>query len=252
MKTSSAALLIAVVLTLVAAPADAQTDAQRKARAANLFRRGSALYSEGDFQGALQMLRAAQQIYPSQKVELSIGYALEKLGQLPEAAEIFARFLESALGKADRARALEVERKLGRLRASLSRVSLSCRTAGALIEIDGAPVSRTPLKHEIYVRPGRHRLSVTHEGRVLYRQELSLKAGESYWGLVDEGGVTSPTRVVASRPTAPVSTPVYKRWWFWVTLGSIAVTGAVVGAVVPNVGGSDRMPRQGLGLIDMR
>jgi hypothetical protein len=254
MKISRVALLIGAVLTVVhAAPAHAQPESQRRARAAGLFRRGSELYSAGDFPGALQMLRAAQQIYRSHKVELSIGYTLEKLGQLPEAAEIFARFLQSPLGKTDRARALEVERKLGRLRASLSRISLSCRTSGAVIEIDGGPVGRTPLRHEIYLRPGPHRLSVTHEGRVIYRQELSLRAGESYWGLVDGSGgsgALTPRAVAPSRPAAPP--PFYKRWWFWVAIGGVAVTGAVVGAVVPSVGGSDRLPRQGLGLIDMR
>jgi hypothetical protein len=50
---------------------------------------------------------------------------------------------------------------------------------------------------------------------------------------------------------AEASAPVYKRWWLWTAIGGAVVAAVLVGALVPNVGGSDRMPVQDLGLLDM-
>ena len=231
----------------LAVPAGAQTSpAEQRQRANELFRRGSTLFSGGDFQGALELLRAAYLIYPSDKIGLSMGYAFERLGRLPEAAGAFARFLQSPLGKADRARAVEVEGKLARLRASLGRISLSCAARGATVEIDGGPVGVVPLAHEIYVSAGPHWLTVTQHGRVLHRQQVRLQAGEHHWALVE--APPAPPTASAAAPHVPV----YKRWWFWVVVGSAVTAGVVAAAVIPNVGGSDWPPRQELGIINMR
>ena len=228
-------------------PAVAQTEAQRH-RANELYRRGNARFSSRDFEGALRLLQAAQAIYPSPKIELGIGYALEKVGRLPEAAEVFVRFLRSPLAGVDPDRAAEVERKLVRLRGSLARISLSCGVRGALVALDGRPAGTTPLTREIYVLPGSHELTVTYAGHVIYRRALALQAGEHSWGMVDE---VSPRRASPPRVPSPQPAPFYKRWWFWAVVGGVAATAAVTGAVAASVGGSDRLPRQNLGTIDM-
>ena len=51
---------------------------------------------------------------------------------------------------------------------------------------------------------------------------------------------TAPAPGPASA-TAPVSTPVYKRWWFWAIVG-VAVVGGGVAAGVAASGGDDRVP----------
>jgi len=225
---------------LVALPASVGAQTARE-EANALFRRASALYSRGDHAGALELLQQAQQLYPSHKIEVSIGYSLEKLGRLPEAAGCYERFLRSG---ADPALARTVKAKLRAIRESLGMIAIGCATPNAVVVVDGQEVGRTPLAHDVYVFPGPHQVTIRHRGETLLDVTLSLERGERTLAMAREPRASRALAVAASPP-------VYKRWWFWTAIGGAVVTAVLVGAIAPNVGGSDRMPGQDLGLIDM-
>jgi hypothetical protein len=112
------------------------------------------------------------------------------------------------------------------------------------VVVDGQEVGRTPLAHDVYVFPGPHQVTIRHRGEALLDVTLSLERGERTLAMA-----RAPR---ASRaPAVAASPPVYRRWWFWTAIGGAVVTAVLVGAIAPNVGGSDRMPGQDLGLIDM-
>jgi len=223
---------------VLAPQAGAQTARQQ---ASALFTRANELYSRGEHAGALELLQQAQQLYPSHKIEVSIGYTLEKLGRLAEAAGWFERFLRSG---ADPALARTVRAKLRSLRESLGMIAISCAAPGAEVVVDGRAVGRTPLDHDVYVFPGPHHVTIRHRGERLLDATLALERGERTLAMARE------PRASRARPVA-ASPPVYKRWWFWTAIGGAVVTAVLVGAIAPNVGGSDRLPAQDLGLIDM-
>jgi tetratricopeptide (TPR) repeat protein len=252
MSRSSAAWGVLLVSALVAASAAGATG--DRARANELFRRGSVLFTKEDFAGALELLQRALRIYPSYKIEVSLGYTLERLDRPAEAARYYERFLAAPESKRETKLAAKIEAKVRRLRKTLATVSLSCRTRDALVAVDGQPVARTPLAHRLYFFPGSYRLTVSRAGQALFDESLTLRAGEHYWGIVPTPleavrvrprSVDTPRRVDDARP------PVYKRWWFWTLIGGVVATAVTVGVVVSRVGGSDRLPTHELGMIDM-
>jgi len=241
------ALLLALLL-LGLAPASWAQSARERAKA--LFRQGSALFSKGDYQGALDRLEQAQRLYPSHKIEVSIGYALELLGRDLEAAERFERFLAAAQGRAAPRIVAEVEQKLRRLKRTLSRLSLNQALPRDLILVDGKEVARAPLAHPIYLRPGRHQLTVLRGERKLLDQALALEPGEHRLAMVVEPEAEVAPAAPRARPPAR-RRPFYKRWWLWTVVGGVVVGAVVVGAVAASSGGSERLPTGSLGTLDL-
>ncbi len=237
-----AALLVAALL--LPQPASAEEDA--RAQASALFRRGSALFSKGKFEQALELLEKARRLYPSHKIEASIGYTLVELGRQPEAAQSFERFLGDPASLRNPEVVSEVMRKLTLLKRSLSRLNLSGTASGDAIRIDGAPAP-VPLPTPLYLRPGEHKVVVQRGERTILEQTLSLEAGELRLLMVSD----APPRPRARPLAAARRTPLYKRWWLW-TIGGVVVSAAVVGAVAATTGGSDRLPTGSLGTMDLR
>jgi tetratricopeptide (TPR) repeat protein len=220
--------------------------AQDRERANLLFRRGSLLFSRGAYQPALSLLERAQRLYPSHKIEVSIGYTLEQLGRLPEAAASFERYLADPESRTNPRLVSEVEGKLRQLQRSLARLSLSHRARGGVVMVDGKELARTPLPHPLYLAPGAHQVELQRGGRTLFRQTLSLQAGEHRLAIVKD-----PARRARPRAAGPAATPIYKRWWLWTAVGGALLTAVLVGAIAPSTGGSDRLPTGSLGTIDL-
>jgi tetratricopeptide (TPR) repeat protein len=216
-----------------------------RGQAGALFRQGSELFSKGRYQTALELLERAQRLYPSHKIEVSIGYALEALGRDLEAAQSFERFLRHARSRDNPTVLAEVEGKLRRLRRSLGRLTLDQVAAGETIVLDGAEVARAPLPHPLYLRPGEHRLVVRRGERTRFEQTLALEPGEHRLVIVSEAAPAERAR------SAPRKTPLVRRWWLWVAIGGAVLSAAVIGSVAATTGGSDRLPTGSLGTVDM-
>ncbi len=91
--------------------------------------------------------------------------------------------------------------KVGRLvvRAPKTNVSVS---------LDGRSVGQAPL--ETLTEPGSHKILARHPNHSDYSTTVIVKAGEERTVMVTLG--------------AP---PLYKRWWFWPTIGAVVVGGTV-------------------------
>jgi len=187
MKRTSPMLALSLPLVLallVLAPpghAHAQTPREpppksAKLQARDLFREGNKLFERGLYLDALDRYRKARKLYPSYKIDLNIGGTLDALGRQAEAATLFHRFLaNSAQASGDviavaKSRLKELRRKLGSVR-------VSCQQAGAVVQVSGRIVGRTPLDMPIYLKPGRHRVMVTKPGFRPAEFQLNIRAG---------------------------------------------------------------------------
>jgi len=239
-----------------------------------LFKQGIALYEKGDHQGALARFQAAYAARPDRRILLNIGLTQEKLGDLIGAAESFEQFLaDLPPGKYGRRKAVVVN-KLDGLRGKLVRLTVACPREGATVEVDDARVGETPLPRPIYLMPGDRRLVVKKKGHKPHGEPLALTAGEVREVEVPlpelqlqptpapapapEAAAGQPAPLAAPDPRAgerreqdAMSTPIYKRWWFWTVVG-VVVAGATTGGVLASqLGGDDRLPGGELGLIDL-
>ena len=88
---------LGAAVALTGASAVGQT---RRQHAEAMLRTGNQLYDQGDYEGALQRYRAAQELFPSYKIDYNIGVALQALKQPVQALPHFERFLRQAPGRA--------------------------------------------------------------------------------------------------------------------------------------------------------
>jgi hypothetical protein len=203
MKTILIALTLCVVTVgALARPAradDAETDkAKREARV--LMKAGVDAYNKRDWEHALEMFQAAYARYPSAKILLNLGSTLRELGRHLEAARAYEKYLQDAdsdPAKRDEVTRLlaELDKRLGKLRATMSETDAS-------VLLDGAPWVN-PTVVVTRVEPGTHVIRGEKPGFVPVELTVTVAAGEEQViqvTLVEETR-KDPERVAVKEPS---------------------------------------------------
>ncbi|MCC6620234.1 MAG: hypothetical protein IT385_03215 [Deltaproteobacteria bacterium] len=95
MTRSLARAALALLVALATAPARAETDDQKKARAFETFGRGEAQFERGHFDAAARLFEEAWSTWRDPAYLFNIGLAFEKAERWPLAVEWYGRFLEA-------------------------------------------------------------------------------------------------------------------------------------------------------------
>ena len=171
--------LVAMVALLVVSGLSSTALAESaKEQARALFKKGNERYDKGDYEAALKLYLKARVLYPSHKIDLNIGGALEKLGRHNEEAAHIDSYLRKAGKEEPETRVRRARRRLEEPKIKLASVLVSCLVRGALVELDGKPQGRTPLDARIYLKPGTHLFVLRKEDYHSDTRELVLTAGE--------------------------------------------------------------------------
>ena len=247
--------ILAAISALVILLGSTAAEAGPRERARRLFREGRDLYSWGKYTDALAKFREARELFPSYKIDLSIGYTLEAMGEEAKAAVHYEQFLLKHAKKASEKVAAEGFGKLKKLRKRLARLTVTTPVRGAVIKVDGKEVARTPHRGRLYFEPGRHKIVVRLGEEVLHAKQVEVEPGGHVVIRVNpklkQPNRTSPAWVstgMMAKRDRPRSKPYYKTWRFW-TLVSAAVVGTTVGIAVGTMEGDDRLPTGDSGTI---
>jgi hypothetical protein len=128
------------------------------------FKRGEAAYEKGNYTLAISEWQAAYATDPRPRFQYNIYQALERLGQLPEAAEALQRYLSTAdpddpYYSDATARAAALQQRL-----QATGIRLLGGVEGASINVSGHDWGRLPRPDRIPVQPGNHRILITLAG----------------------------------------------------------------------------------------
>lgn len=249
------------ILLAIAAPAAAQEEepppdtgssadtqpenVQATQQARRHFTEGIEHFREHRYREAIQSFTLALQLVPSADLHYNIARAHEELSEYEEAIQHYQNYLRDRVDPPDRP---QVERHIEQLRerAEAARqqaasqpttgtLRLTANRAGADVELDGEDAGTSPWEETREVSPGRHSLSLSREGYVPFRSEVSVEAGvptAAYADLVPE------TRYRAIRSD---------RIFTWITWGlGVAALGASIGL------GVEALSRQQTDLDDAR
>lgn len=242
----SLAVLFSSALAKAGALPAAADDPALREQVRALVRQAGERMDRGDRAGAAEVLEQARRLRADPSLDYNLGIAYSELGQGPEAARAFERFVHAA----DPARVLpdriadarrrldEFGRSLARLRV---RISLPVESTEASLYLDDGAAAM-PLRggspaEPLWLKPGLHRLRVTAPRLHDYQVAVDLGAGESrevtgelYRDEANAGLLRAPP-VVSKEPQ-----PFYKKWWFWTAVG--VGTATAVGFIAAGAAGA--------------
>lgn len=174
----TALLLVATPAVFAQSAAQAKKEAAaKKAEAADHYKKGVALFKEGDFGAALAEFRAAYQAVPSFEVLYNLGLTERRLFKYGQAVRTLNRYLEEGGKKVPADRRVSVESELSQIRTLTSKVTVKVEGAPATIFADGEEVGKTPLAEPILLGPGKHSIRGVREGDPDAEQTFELASG---------------------------------------------------------------------------
>lgn len=150
-----------------AQPATAPTGTQVNADAQQLFADGQGAIKLNQWDKARTLFQGAWRIQQHWKIAAGLGRAELKVGRMRDAAEHLAFALrEVPAGVLTPETRKPVEEMLAQARETVGAVKVTGAPAGAEVMVDGAMVGKAPLKGELFLEPGQHRVGARREGYV--------------------------------------------------------------------------------------
>lgn len=228
-----------------AKPAKPLTEKQKKDLAKKAFKEAEEKFGKGDYAGALESYRVAEENLPGDRPRYKIAQSLDKLGKAPEAVAAYQAFLD---GKPDEKKLADLitdaNGRITELKKTPAKVKLAITPeapAGMKVMVDGA---EQPLAagNELSLAPGKHTVSVQAEGFEPATQELEVTFAETKdvpLTLTKKAEPPPPPPPVAVAPPPPPPPaeeppppppPPRSKIPAYVTLG-LAGAGAVVGTI---------------------
>jgi tetratricopeptide (TPR) repeat protein len=206
----------------------------RKAAAADLFRKAAEAYARGDYASAASSFEESHGLIPRAAAIYNAALAREALGQKERAADDY----ETALEKTDLrgAQAVEARKRLDRLRREVGVLEVSAPSA-ARVTVGHAKAAAPPVR--IHLAPGTYDVEVEHGNgaRAVKRATVSVGA-PAQLSFEAPPAVAPPASAapVAPRPPPPPPRPdraeggSIRATLGWISLGgSVAFAGAAVG-----------------------
>lgn len=160
-------------------------EAAREAR--ERFQAGMEHFQERRFREAIREFELAGQRVPSADLWFNIARAHEELSEYDRAVEYYQRYLRDRVDPPDRARIeghieglerrAEEQRLSRRQTPTTGTLRISTTVDGSQVSIDGRQLGTAPVPAPLSLAPGRHRLTVRHDGHVPFRSEVRIEAG---------------------------------------------------------------------------
>jgi len=209
--TRRALLGLAVSLSVVttgvlgADTAHAQSDGETEI-ARQRFLEGVKHYDQHDYDKARLAFLQAYLLKPHPAVLLNLAQSQLRAGRYAEAAENFAKYIRenpSAEAMSHAKAAFEEARD------KVGEVSVEVNATGAVINVDGTDVGKSPLPYAVYMMPGRHTVRATKGGLSADESLESIAGQRMYVTLaLPEGSRMAPAAAGAASAAAPPPAPV--------------------------------------------
>jgi hypothetical protein len=226
---------------LALAQSTGQTTAQSDARTERLLDEGDTLREQGRADLALLKLEQAYALAPQPRVLAQLALTEQALGRFAQAELHLTRVLASTGDAWIEPRRLLLEQTLRTVAGELSSLEVHCNVSGAVVEVDGQQVGKTPLASPLRIAERRATVAVSADGYFPVSQTVELQHGQlqrielvllrrthEAGSLTLAGLRASPGSAgeldAAQSPTAPDTDSTRKqRRWRWAAVASAAV-----------------------------
>jgi len=173
------------------------------AEARKQYQTGEAKFKAGDYAAALSAFQASDAIKATPQNARYIALSEDKLGQYPDAAAAYERFLAEVPPNLKK-EGDEATKRLAEIKAMPGKVHIESTPAAAKLTIDGQPASAPPT--DVDLVPGKHTLHVAADGFVAQDRDVDVVYASKQDIRVDLEAVTPPA-VAAPPPVAAAPPP---------------------------------------------
>jgi tetratricopeptide (TPR) repeat protein len=229
-----------LMATATSARAQAEGDGADSDRANLLFKKGKVAFNAGKFNDALRIYSEAWSLKQSPDIAANLAQTESELGHHRKAAEHFSFALAHLLPSSTDEQKQALAEGLAQEKKEIGTLHVTLEPADSALTIDDTAVT-VPPSGDIYLEPGEHGVSVTHEGCEPSRQTVRLSRGASQvlWIRLTQAGAT-PARTSDPEPRAggqadtllPPSAHASKRSVVPAVVGgALVAAGAAVGVV---------------------
>ncbi|WP_437638471.1 PEGA domain-containing protein [Sorangium sp. So ce854] len=185
-----------------AAPAGAQAaQASREADAA--FARGKELYRQGKLDAAYEAYRTAWSLKQSYDIAANLANTELQRGMKVEAAEHLAFCLRSFPATGNPAQHAQITSQFRAVRKEVASIVVQANVDGAEVSFNGTAVGRTPLRHEVFVKPGTVAVEARLAGHGPAGVTLEVPAGETNTANLALQPLERPAPPALLEPPAP-------------------------------------------------
>ena len=160
-------------------PKTATADTSNSAEAARHYEEGVKAAKSERWNKAHEEFLAAWKLKQHYQIAANLGRAELQIGKYRDAAEHLAYFLREA-PNVDGAERAAAQAMLDKARAKVGALRVGVNPEGAEISIDGVPVGKSPLPHEVFVEPGSRTFAARLKGYAPAEVSLDVAAGSSH------------------------------------------------------------------------
>jgi tetratricopeptide (TPR) repeat protein len=224
-----ALVVFVVVLMLSMLPRIAPAQAP-SAEAEAHFKRGVTLYQEADFKAALVEFKRAYELSKNWRLLYNVARAENQAYDYAAALASFETYLREGGDRVPKARRVEVEQDLAKLRARVGKLTVRANVPDAIVAIDDEVLGKAPITHAVTV--GSRRITVKKEGYAPWSQSVEIAGGDDR---TVEAVLEAPSVAIASPAPAPPppAPPPAKRfpWEAWTVTGVLTAAAVTTGIV---------------------
>jgi hypothetical protein len=195
-----------LVATGMARQAYAQVDSADSDRANLLFKKGKVAFNAGKYNDALRIYHEAWSLKQSPDIAANLAQTESELGKHRDAAEHFSFALAHLLPSSTDEQKQALAEGLAQEKKEIGLLHVTLEPSDSVLTIDDARVT-VPPSGDIFLEPGEHGVSVSHEGYEPNQQSLRLSRGAAQvlWiKLTALGG--SPAASEGTEELAPAAT----------------------------------------------
>jgi hypothetical protein len=201
------------------------------------FERGLALFDERDYVSSLAEFRRAYVLKPVYKLRYNIGGVCLELRDYACALKELQAYLAEGGDQISTQRRESVGKNIARASSRVAHLEI-VTTEGAQLEVDDQPAGTAPLREDVIVNAGRHKITASRSGWTTETTWVeatgtdSVRVSIALHPLRVEGQATS-----TPAPERPVSTP--SRWttasFLGLGAGGLLLTGAAIAGISAGV-----------------
>jgi len=145
-------------------------------KARELWYRGVDAFRNGKYEEAREAFGECYTLMPKTDVLRNLSISEIQSGHYVSAARHLSQLLASTTELPATVRE-EAKTRLAQSEAQIGKLNFNVDVAGAAVNVDGAPIGRTPLDGPWYIEPGQHEISVTKAGYPDETRQIFALAG---------------------------------------------------------------------------